>query len=111
MTDPRLRASDADRERVVSMLRQQVGEGRLTLDEFSERAASAYQACTLGDLHTLTGDLPAPAGQLASRPHRALVPVLVVLAVLLAGTLLALASPATADAMNHMMAQVGRMCG
>ena len=111
MADPRLLASDADRERVVSTLHQQVGEGRLTLDEFSERAASAYQARTLGELEALTRDLPVPVSRPSGRTHRSVLPVLVILAVLLAGTLLALAGPATADAMSHMMAQVGWMCG
>jgi hypothetical protein len=50
MTDPGLRASDVDRDRVVARLRQQVGEGRLTLEEFSERSAAAFRARTLGDL-------------------------------------------------------------
>ncbi|MEU0465438.1 DUF1707 domain-containing protein [Amycolatopsis sp. NPDC006131] len=111
MDDPRIRASDIDRERTVATLQQHVGTGRLTLDEFSERAAAAYRARTLGDLATLTRDLPAATPGPATASHRALVPVLVVLAVLLAGALLAMASPATADAMNEMMAQVGRMCG
>jgi hypothetical protein len=56
-----LRASDTDRERVVSHLRQQVGAGRLTLDEFSDRAAAAYRTRTLGELAELTRDLPHPA--------------------------------------------------
>ena len=111
MAERSVRASDADRERVVAVLHQHLGEGRLTLDEFSERAASAYGGRTLGDLDALTQDLPAPVSQPAGRPHRAIVPVLVILAVLLVGALLALASPATPDAMSHMMAQVGRLCG
>ncbi|MGH4016110.1 MAG: DUF1707 SHOCT-like domain-containing protein [Pseudonocardiaceae bacterium] len=111
MEDPWIRAADTDRERVVATLRQQVGTGRLTLDEFSERAAAAYRARTIGELDTLTRDLPNPAPRTATASGRGLVPVLVLVAVLLAGALLALAGPATADAMNPMMAQVGRMCG
>jgi hypothetical protein len=53
-----LRASDADRENVVGTLRRAVGEGRLTMDEFDERAAVAYAARTLGELEDLTADLP-----------------------------------------------------
>jgi hypothetical protein len=112
MTDPGSRASDADRERVVSLLREQVGEGRLTLEEFSERSGAAYAARTVGELDVLTRDLPVPASPSAKAAPRWLVPMAVMLAVLFAvGVLLALAGPATADAMNHMMAQVGRMCG
>ena len=62
-----VRASDADCERVVDALRAQVGTGRLTLDEFSERAARAYRARTMGDLATLTRDLPKPM-PVASHP-------------------------------------------
>ncbi|NKQ55662.1 DUF1707 domain-containing protein [Amycolatopsis sp. K13G38] len=117
MTDPMLRASDADRERVVSQLREQVGEGRLTLDEFSERSAAAYAARTLGDLDALTRDLPAAAPSTAVAPTataipRWLVPLAIAVAVLLAvGALSVWAWPATADTMNHMMTQMGRMCG
>jgi len=56
--DPRLRASDADRERTVNLLREHHAEGRLDMDEFHERLNSAYQAKTLGDLDALLHDLP-----------------------------------------------------
>ena len=56
--NPALRASDADRERVVEILRQHSVEGRITADEFEERMAAAYQAKTMGALAELTGDLP-----------------------------------------------------
>jgi hypothetical protein len=57
-----LRASDTDRERVVRLLRDAHGDGRLTLDEHAERVGRAYAARTLGDLTELTGDLT-PADQ------------------------------------------------
>jgi hypothetical protein len=60
LMDSWIRASDAGRDRVVEAMRAQVGTGRLTLDEFSERSAEAYRARTVGDLDTLTRDLPAP---------------------------------------------------
>ncbi|GAA3845321.1 DUF1707 SHOCT-like domain-containing protein [Amycolatopsis tucumanensis] len=110
MSDSTIRASDADRERVVTALQQHVGEGRLTLDEFSERSAAAYRSRTRGELDVLTRDLPTPAPR-ASTTRRPLVPVLVVVAVLLLGALLAMGYPATADAMGEMMSQMGRMCG
>ena len=57
--DPRLRASDADRERTVQMLREHHAEGRLDIDEFHERFNAAYEAKTLGELDALLADLPA----------------------------------------------------
>lgn len=59
--DPRLPASDEDRERTVAELTGHVGGGRLALCEFDERAAAAYAAETVGDLQALVSDLPAPA--------------------------------------------------
>jgi hypothetical protein len=56
--NPALRASDADRERIVEILRQHSVEGRLTSDEFEERMAAAYTAKTMGALAELTVDLP-----------------------------------------------------
>ncbi|MEU5534081.1 DUF1707 domain-containing protein [Streptomyces sp. NPDC020362] len=54
-----LRASDADRDRVLDMLTGAVGDGRLTAGEHEERVADALSARTLGDLEVLTADLPA----------------------------------------------------
>src|SRR5215213_10004885 len=53
-----LRASDADRERVVEQLRQHHVEGRLTVEELTERTERADAARTLGDLDALGADLP-----------------------------------------------------
>jgi hypothetical protein len=53
-----MRASDADREAVVEILRDAVAHGRLDFAEFDERAARAYAARTFGDLQPLTSDLP-----------------------------------------------------
>jgi hypothetical protein len=52
-----LRASDADRERVVTLLSEAHGDGRLTVDEHAERVELAYAARTLGELVGLTADL------------------------------------------------------
>jgi hypothetical protein len=52
-----LRASDADRERVVALLGEAMADGRLTSDEHAERIAVAYSARTLGELTGLTADL------------------------------------------------------
>ena len=52
------RVADADRDRTVTQLREHVVEGRLTLDEFSERVGLALQAKTRGDLDAVMADLP-----------------------------------------------------
>lgn len=60
MDQPRvrdLRASDADRERVVSVLGEALADGRITMEEHSERTSQAYAARTLGELTGLTTDL------------------------------------------------------
>jgi hypothetical protein len=56
-----MRASDDDRERTVTVLREAFGEGRLNLDEFDERTSAAYAARTWGELRGLTEDLPVQA--------------------------------------------------
>jgi hypothetical protein len=56
--DPRIRASDEDRDRTVALLREHHAAGRLTADEFNERLDKAYQAKTMGDLDALLADLP-----------------------------------------------------
>jgi hypothetical protein len=54
----RLRASDADRERVIDTLETAFVEGRLTHDEFSARAARARASRTYGELAAITFSLP-----------------------------------------------------
>lgn len=58
---PAVRASDVDREAVVVRLQTAVGEGRLDLDEFGQRAEAAYVAVTRAELDLLVADLPANA--------------------------------------------------
>jgi Domain of unknown function (DUF1707) len=53
-----VRASDADRERTATLLRDNYAEGRLSFDELQQRLDRAYQGTTLGDLQVLTTDLP-----------------------------------------------------
>jgi Domain of unknown function (DUF1707) len=65
--NPSLRASDADRERVVEILRRHTAEGRITADEFEERMTAAYGARTLGALAELTTDLPVDLAEHAQR--------------------------------------------
>ncbi|HMG65337.1 MAG TPA: DUF1707 domain-containing protein [Streptosporangiaceae bacterium] len=62
-----VRASDADRDRAVDSLAAASAEGRLTLEEYSQRSEAALLARTLGDLAGLTADLPAaPEGDAAA---------------------------------------------
>src|SRR5260370_29116134 len=56
--DPQMRASDADRDRTASLLREHHAAGRLTAEEFQERLDAAYAARTLGDIDRLMADLP-----------------------------------------------------
>ncbi|MEO8690076.1 MAG: DUF1707 domain-containing protein [Solirubrobacteraceae bacterium] len=56
-----LRASDAERERTVDVLRTAAGDGRLTLEELAERVEGALAAKTRQALERLTDDLPGPA--------------------------------------------------
>jgi hypothetical protein len=58
-----LRASDADRELVITLLSEAAGDGRLTLSEHAERSERALAARTLGELVRLTSDLTLPSGQ------------------------------------------------
>ena len=81
--DPRIRASDADRDRATALLREHHAAGRLTAEEFNERMDAALDAKTLGEIDDLLADLPVidlyrlphesmrrPAGL----PHQSLVP-------------------------------------
>jgi hypothetical protein len=58
MHEPHLRAADADRAAVATVLGQHMSAGRLTVDEYDERLARAYAARTYGELDQLTADLP-----------------------------------------------------
>ncbi|MFJ4568724.1 DUF1707 domain-containing protein [Streptomyces caelestis] len=62
---PEVRASHADRDRVVDVLRVAAGDGRLTLEELDERLEAALSARTVGELAVLTADLPAVVGEMA----------------------------------------------
>jgi hypothetical protein len=69
---PALRASDAERERTATLLRDHAASGRLTPEELDERLDVAYAARTVGDLDALVRDLPADADapRSARRPAR-----------------------------------------
>ena len=67
---PVLRASDAEREQAVARLRDASVEGRLTLEEFTDRITSAYDARTHDELDELVHDLPARAAPEQQAPAR-----------------------------------------
>jgi len=66
-----VRASDAERDRTVELLRDAAAEGRLTFEELADRIDVAGAATTRGELERLTADLPVPAGALARAPAAA----------------------------------------
>jgi hypothetical protein len=72
MTQPgygHMRASDAERERAVDVLKAAFTEGRLTQDEYTDRVGQVHVSQTYGDLAALTHDLPVgPFGSLPPPP-------------------------------------------
>jgi len=65
----RLRASQADREQAVEVLKAAFVQGRLDRDEFDVRVGQALGARTYAELAAVTADLP--AGQTAAQPEPA----------------------------------------
>jgi hypothetical protein len=63
-----MRASDDDRQQVVDRLRAAFEDGRLRMEEFTERVGLAYQAVTHADLVKLHADLPATSPEADARP-------------------------------------------
>ena len=78
--DPRMRASDSDRERTASLLREHHAAGRLDAAEFNDRLDKAFEAKTMGDLDALLADLPGidlyrlPAASIRPAPPGAIRP-------------------------------------
>jgi hypothetical protein len=70
-----MRASDADRQRVSDALAQAYADGRLTLQEHTDRMGVAWAAKTVGELEPLTADLgpvgAMPAPTASGSPVRA----------------------------------------
>lgn len=60
MSTPSVRASDADREETAKRLQQASADGRLTVEELSERLDRTYAARDTQELAELTRDLPPP---------------------------------------------------
>ena len=69
----RLRASHADREHVIDMLKAAFVHGRVTKDEFDARVGQAFGSRTYAELAAVTAESPAGRSQTsrrASRPGR-----------------------------------------
>jgi hypothetical protein len=64
----RLRASDGEREKFATIVREAVGEGRLDIAEGDARLAAIYAARFRDELGPFVADLP--AGQAAQRTGR-----------------------------------------
>jgi hypothetical protein len=65
-----IRASDADRQKVVDLLRRHTRDGRLTLDEFSDRVGEVYAARTMGELRHAMRELPVEPQRRPGRSRR-----------------------------------------
>jgi Domain of unknown function (DUF1707)/Cell wall-active antibiotics response 4TMS YvqF len=65
-----VRASDTERNQTIEVLAAAAAEGRLSLEEYSERSEAALAARTVGDLSGMTADLPAhsPASAVGAAP-------------------------------------------
>jgi hypothetical protein len=63
-----LRASDADREQIVSRLHKAATEGRIASEELEQRVSAALTARTYAELDATVADLPSQLGQ---RPRSA----------------------------------------
>jgi hypothetical protein len=66
-----LRASHADRDQVVEVLRVAAGDGRLSAEELDDRLERALTARTYAELAALTADLPATPGAAVMPPGAA----------------------------------------
>ena len=62
-----MRASDADRDAVIELLKERTADGSLTLDEFAERVDGALAARTRADLDAVTTDLARTTSASAGR--------------------------------------------
>lgn len=69
-SQPAILASDAERERACTALREASVDGRLTLEEFSQRIERALAARTRDELSEVTRDLPAVASAAISGATR-----------------------------------------
>jgi hypothetical protein len=66
VSEMNMRASDLDRDQIVTRLRGAYEEGRLTIDEYVSRMETACQARIYGELAVLCADLPQAANAAAT---------------------------------------------
>jgi hypothetical protein len=66
-TGPELRIGDTEREAAVAALGDHYAAGRLSKEEYDERAARAWEARTRSALWPLFSDLPRPAAEWSAR--------------------------------------------
>ena len=66
--DSGLRASHADREQVIDVLKAAFVQGLLTKDEFDPRMSQAFAARTYAEVAEVTADIP--AGLIGLQPRR-----------------------------------------
>ena len=85
-----MRASDEDRQRVVTALERHTGAGRLTLDEFAQRVEVVSDARTLDELAAVVSDLPEEAPREKQRRELFLVFTIALVTLVLLGVGLAL---------------------
>jgi DUF1707 SHOCT-like domain len=70
---------------VVAELERHAADGRLSLTEYSDRAARVYQATTYADLAAITHDLPTlPPLRPQSNEHRHLIVAMLLAAITIA---------------------------
>jgi class 3 adenylate cyclase len=62
------RVGDAERQQVIDLLQAHTGAGRLTLDEFSDRAGEVYAARTRRELDKVLVGLPPGVGTASAEP-------------------------------------------
>jgi hypothetical protein len=97
-----MRVSDSQRQRVIEELRRHCVDGRIDVDDYTERVERAMSAATLEELDKVLGDLPYlripdpyREASPAERPRKRLVAALVVLVsvvVVVAAVVLAVAA-------------------
>jgi Domain of unknown function (DUF1707) len=102
---PPMRASDADRDAVVTALGEHFQAGRITSEELDDRTGKALTARTLPELQDLTADLPS-SGLPSSVPPPTLPPPTLPPPTVLPPTGLAQRTPSRQRAMRTVLAVI-----
>jgi hypothetical protein len=105
--DPNLRAADHDRQQVIDALHRHTVDGRLSLDEFTERVEAASRSRTYGDLAAITADLPSYSPSRRTNPGVATTQLLIAAGLLVA--LFAIAVLAALAGWGNMSAMMASM--